>query len=232
MKTRLLIFFIALRMLATAEEKPAPAAPKKSGLIKYTPPKTAAGVRVDGDGGSRGIGEKLPSIYVLAPQHVALTTQPQPALYWFQTGPAASEFELTVTEPKKARPLLSLRAASKQEQGIHSVSLARQKITLEPRTSYQWSVALIPDPANRSKDVIASGIIQRVEAPAALAAKLEKAEPADRAALYAEAGYWYDALQSISLAIAAEKDAGKKASLTRTRASLLDQATLPAAVKR
>ena len=226
----------------SAQEKPAstptpapaatPAPPKKGGLMKYTPPKTAKGGRVDGDGGSRGGGDKLPSIYVLAPKHVALTTQAQPALFWYQTGAAVSEFELTVTEPKKAQPLVSVRASSKLEEGIHSVSLARQKTSLDPKISYQWSVALIPDPANRSKDVIASGTIERVELPADLAAKLEKASPAERASLYAEGGYWYDALQAISTAIGGEKDAGRKAELTRARATLLGQADLPAAVKR
>ncbi len=240
---RLLLCLTLTALTASAEEKPAPPAtpappaatpapPKKSGLIKYTPPKTSKGSRVDGDGGSRAGGMKLPSIYVLAPQHAGLTTQAQPALFWFQTGAAVSEFELTVTEPKKAQPLLSVRASSKLEEGIHSVSLARQKITLDPGTSYQWSVALIPDPANRSKDVVASGIIQRVEAPAGLAAKIEKAAPSERAAIYAEGGFWYDALQSISTAIGGEKDASRKAELTRARASLLEQANLPASVKR
>ena len=45
----------------------------------------------------------------------------------------------------------------------------------------------------------------------------------ERAAIYAEAGYWYDALQSISLAIAAEP---KNAGLHKLRASLLEQGKL------
>ena len=238
-----LLCLLVTALPSLAAEKPGPPAPpkapaatptppKKGGLIIYTPPKTPKGLRVDGDGGSRAGGVKLPSIYVLAPQHAGLTTQAQPALFWYQTGAAVSEFELTVTEPKKAQPLLSVRASSKLEEGIHSVSLARQKITLDPGTSYQWSVALIADAENRSKDVVASGIIQRVEAPAALAAKIGKASPAERAAIYAEGGFWYDALQSISTAIGGEKDASRKADLTRARASLLEQANLPAAVKR
>jgi hypothetical protein len=234
MKTpRSLLMALALAALpAFAQEKPAATPPAKKGLIVYAPPKTPKGARVDGDGGSRAGGVKLPSIYVLAPRHVALTTQAQPALFWYQTGAAVSEFELTVTEPKKAQPLLNVRASSKLEEGMHSVSLARQKTSLAPKTTYQWSVALIADPANRSKDVIASGIIERVEPPAALAAKIEKASHAERAALYAEGGYWYDALQSISIAIGAEKEPARKTELTRARAALLNQADLPAAVKR
>ena len=206
-----------------------PAPPKRS-LLKFTPPKSAGGgARVDGDGGSRGGTDKLPSIYVLAPKQIALTTQAQPALFWFQNGPANAGFELTLTEPKKPEPLLSLKGAEKQEAGTHSVSLARQKVSLTPNIDYQWSVALIPDPKNRSKDLVASGSVRRVAAPADLAAKIEKAEPADRAALYAEAGFWYDALQSISMAIgdaAKKKDAAAVADLKKLRASLLDQGSL------
>jgi hypothetical protein len=56
-----------------------------------------------------------------------------------------------------------------------------------------------------------------------LAAKIEKASQVERAAIYAEAGFWYDALQSISLAIAAEP---KNAGLHKMRAALLEQGKL------
>lgn len=215
---------------ASADAKATPA-PAKRSLLKYTPPKSAGsgGPRVDGDGGSRAGGEKLPSIYVLAPKQIALTTQAQPALFWFQTEASNTGFELTVTEPKKAEPLLSLKGEDKQTGGTHSVSLAKHKVTLTPGVNYQWSVALVPDAKNRSKDLVASGHVKRVEAPADLAAKIEKAAPADRAAIYAQAGYWYDALQSISIAIgeaAKNKDANTIGELKKMRASLLEQGDL------
>jgi hypothetical protein len=213
-----------------ADTKSTPA-PARRNLLKYTPPKSAgpAGPRVDGDGGSRGDKEKLPSIYVLAPKQIALTTQAQPALFWYQTEASAAGFELTVTEPKKAEPLLSLKGEDKQAGGTHSVSLAKHKVTLAPNVSYQWSVALVPDAKNRSKDLVASGYVKRVEAPADLAAKIDNASAADRAAIYAQAGYWYDALQSISIAIGEatkNKDAAAVADLRKLRASLLDQGDL------
>lgn len=213
-----------------AEETPAPAAPpapaKKLGSLKYTPPKTGGGSRMDGDGGSRGGGEKMPSIYVLAPEHLALTTQAQPSLFWFQTLPAKAEFELTLTEPKKSKPLLNVGGGAADKAGIRSLSLARHGVTLAPGVAYNWSVAIIADPKNRSKDVIASGMIKRVEEPADLAKSVAAAAPEERAVLYAQSGFWYDALQSISTAIAANP---KNANLHQLRASLLDQAKLPQA---
>ena len=88
----------------------------------------------------------------------------------------------------------------------------------------------MPDPRNRSKDLVASGYVKRVEAPADLTAQIEKATaPADRAAIYAQAGFWYDALQSISIAIgeaAKAKDTNSVSELKKLRASLLDQGEL------
>ncbi len=217
---------------APAVPVPAAPAPAKRKTLNFTAPKNAGptGPRVDGDGGSRTGGEKLPYICVLSPKQIALTTQAQPALFWFQTEPSNAGFELTVTEPKKAEPLLSLKGSEKQAGGTHSVSLAKNKVTLTPNVSYQWSIALVPDPKNRSKDLIASGYVKRIEAPADLTAQLAKTPAqADRAALYAQAGYWYDALQSISLAIgeaAKKKDTAAVGELKRLRASLLEQGDL------
>src|SRR5579871_2422271 len=77
----------------TPEQKPAAAAATPAATestptakhvrLKYAPPKIAvAGTRVDGDGGSRGSRDKLPSLYVLAPNHTGLTTREQPSLFW------------------------------------------------------------------------------------------------------------------------------------------------------
>ncbi len=202
----------------------APAAPAKRGLLKYSPPKAAAtGTRIDGDGASRGSGDKLPSLYVLAPNHTALTTREQPSLFWYQTGPAKTRFELTLTEPKKPKPLLKVASDKSEQPGIHRISLEKQGVMLKPGVAYKWTIAWVPDPANRSQDVIASGTIQRVEPDAALKAGLADAKGFDKVALYAQNGIWYDALESLSNEIDA---APKNKDLRAQRAALLDQAGL------
>ena len=202
----------------------APAAPAKRGLLKYSPPKTAAsGTRIDGDGASRGSGAKLPSLYVLAPNHTALTTREQPSLFWYQTGPAKTRFEVTLTEPKNPKPLFKVGTDKSDQAGIHRISLAKQKITLKPGVSYKWTVAWVPDPANHSQDVVASGSIQRIEPDAKLTAGLADAKGLDKVALYAQSGIWYDALEALSNEIDA---APKNKDLRAQRAALLEQAGL------
>lgn len=228
MKTLPLIIaaaFLATHASAQTAAEPAKAAPpaKKRSLFDYTPPKNVTtGTRIDGDGGSRGKGEKLPSLYVLAPNHTALTTREQPSLFWYQTAAANTHFELTLTEPKNPKPLLKV-ATDKADGGIHRVSLAKHGVSLKPGVAYKWTVAWVPDAANRSQDVIASGSIQRIEPEAKLTAALADAKGLEKAAVYAQHGIWYEALETVSNEIDA---APKNKELHAQRAALLDQAGL------
>jgi hypothetical protein len=165
-------------------------------------------------------------LIALVPNHVALTTQAQPSLFWFQSKPAKAKFEVTVVEPKKPKPLLSLAAPEADKPGIHRVKLAKYKVELQPDVAYEWSVAIVPDAENRSRDVIAKGVLKRISPPGDLASRVEKADDLERAAIYAEAGIWYDAFEAVSNAIDAHPD---DASLRAQRASLLRQVGLPEA---
>lgn len=176
-------------------------------------------------GGARGGGDET-SLLALVPDHAALTTSAQPSLFWFQSKPTKAKLELTLVEPKKAKPLLSLTNSQTTKAGIQRIKLAKQKVELQPNVTYEWSVAIVSDPENRSKDIIAKGVIKRIQAPSDLAGKLENKEDVDRAAIYAEGGIWYDALEAISNAIDAHPD---DASLRAQRGALLQQIGLPEA---
>lgn len=221
---------------APADAKPAAgAAPvAKRGLLKYTPPKTAAGgARIDGDGGSRGPDVKLPSISVLAPKEAAVTTNEQPSLFWFQNGPMpekvikTARVEVTLLDPKNPKPLLKVTSpltGDKQAgSGLRRVALGKQKVSLQPGVTYKWTVALIPDPANRSQDVITSASIQRIEPSKELAEALKGAASGDKAAVYAQNGVWYDAIEAITADI--DKNP-KNADLRKLRGELLKQGGL------
>jgi hypothetical protein len=207
----------------------APAAPAKRSLLKYTAPKGAAtGVRIDGDGGSRGTEDKdrLPALYVLVPNQAALTTQEAPSLFWFQSAGADRRFEVTLNEPKNPKPLLKVGSEKSEKAGIHRISLAKQNVTLKPGITYKWTVAWVPKPDNRSLNVVAGGSIKRVEADASLTAALADAKGADKASVYAQNGIWYDALEAISNAIEAAPDDKE---LRALRAELLEQVGLKVA---
>jgi hypothetical protein len=193
--------------------------------VRFRPPtKAAPAVRVTG--GSRGNGAAAITLDVLAPDDVGWTTQEQPSLFWYQSKPADARFELTLLEDNKVKPLVQVTIERSTKAGIQRLKLSDYAVKLAPEVEYQWVVALVSDPDNRSSDLVASGMIKRVEIPGDLKTKLETAVPSSLPGLYAEAGIWYDALATLSDQIEAHpEDSALKAS----RADLLRQVGLKVA---
>jgi hypothetical protein len=183
----------------------------------------APGGRVGG--GTRGVtGRDVFVLSVMAPDHRALTLSEQPSLYWYISGDTALPIELAIADPDGTQPLLETRLPSPARRGIHRIRLADYPVKLEPRVAYRWSVTVVADPNRRSRDILASGTIERVEPSPALAARLQSARKDDLPFIYAEEGIWYDALAALSDLI---DSAPEDAELQRQRAALLTQARLP-----
>ncbi len=177
-------------------------------------------------GGSRGEKDDVPKLRLLVPDGKGITTQAAPNLYFYLSKPAQTSCEITVTEPRHAKPLFAQKTPVLKQSGILTIRLAKYGIEFKPGITYRWSVAMVLDPENRSQDVVVNGIIQRVEPAAELTAELAKASDADKAAVYAEHGIWYDALESISEQILkSPHDPG----LRNERASLLKQVGIDSA---
>ena len=199
--------------------QPAPAG------VKFRPMVTGApSVRVTG--GSRGTGDATIALDVLAPDDIGVTTQEQPSLFWFQSKPAVAKFELTLLQENKVKPIVQVMIERSTKAGIQRLKLSDQGAKLAPGVEYQWVVALVTDPENRSSDQVASGVIKRVEPAADLKEKISKATPSSLAGVFAEAGIWYDALSVLSDQIEAHPE---NKSLRTTRSDLLRQVGLKAA---
>jgi hypothetical protein len=190
----------------------------------YKPPmRGAPGGRVGG--GTRGVaGRDVFVLSVLAPDHKALTVSDQPALYWFISSDTSLPIELAIADPNATEPLLETRLPSPAPRGVHRIRLADFAVKLEPGVAYRWSVTVVPDANRRSRDILASGTIERVEPSAVLAARLQSARTGDLPFIYAEEGIWYDALAVLSDLIDGAPENGD---LQRQRAALLSQARLP-----
>ena len=206
---------------------PAPTAPPKSssttkaavpsleGTLIYKPTgRGAPAGRVDA--GSRGDGGEVASLYVLAPEHVGLTTRSQPTLFWFQTAPARLPFEISILKPGDPAPLLLVRRPDAAASGFQHLDLADHSVSLAPGVDYQWVVALVRDPQSRSRDIISSGWIRHVGSKDDLRA----ADPA----VYAAEGIWYDAVSALFEKIAAHP---QNPQLAADRRGLLTQVGLP-----
>jgi hypothetical protein len=214
-----------------SKKKPASPGPEQKkkktattvGMPVYKPPlRGAPGGRVGG--GTRGIFNELIFLCVLAPDHVGLTVQEQPHIYWFVSKLTTYPIEFTIIENQAVKPLLEKRIRSPEKPGVQYIRLSDHGVHLRQNVQYKWFLALVPDPDRRSKDILAGGVIERVEFPETVRVKLDQAGEARQHYVYAEAGLWYDALSAISDLIDTSPN---DTVLRKQRASLLEQVGLP-----
>ena len=89
MKRAAILLALALALPAAwAQQPPQQASTDADKPPVYVPPQRGAPSRRVG-GSSRGAGDNLPSVMVLVPDHVGLTTSDTPALYWYLSKPTA-----------------------------------------------------------------------------------------------------------------------------------------------
>jgi hypothetical protein len=200
---------------------------KPENMPIYRPPlRGAPAGRVAG--GPRGFNKKSPYLCTLVPEHVGLTIEAQPCLYYFLATETDLSIEFTIIKKDAVYPLLETRMRPPHTAGIHAVCLADYGKHLERGIQYKWFVALIPDEKHRSKDILAAGAIELVAVSPELKDILQKANSIEAASAYAEKGIWYNALSSLSATV--EKKPDDKF-LAKQRAFLLEQVGLSEAAR-
>jgi hypothetical protein len=130
----------------------------------------------------------------------ALTVSGYPTIFVSLPQTSAKEAEFFLKEGDKDEMLYETTVTLPSNSGIVSVSLPDNGTlpALEVGKTYHWYFLMICNPQDRAGDLAVDGQIQRVEPSPNLVAELKNAPPRDRAALYAEAGFWYDAINSIA----------------------------------
>jgi len=218
----LLTGFVAATF-APAAEAQAQSGNSEAAPPAYTPPARGAPQRRVG-GSSRGAGDALPSVMLLVPDHVGLTASENPALYWYISKPTSVRVEVTLIDEKGETPLIEYAVQNATGPAVHRIDLAAHKVALKPDVEYQWSISVVPNPNERSNDVMAGGALKRVAEPQKITARRAAGAPKDELArLYAGEGLWYDAIAAYSELI--ESRPGDRA-LREQRAALLEQVGL------
>ncbi len=218
-----IVAVLALAALALGTPEPSQSQTQAAAVPVYKPPLLGApGGRVGG--GTRGPARDVFILSALAPNHTGLTAVDQPTLYWFISNVTQYPVEVSVVDDQGSDPLVETRVPSPSQPGVQRIRLADFGVRLKPGVAYRWFVAVVPDPARRSKDILAGGTIQRVDPSEELKKKLAQAGKADLPFLYAEAGFWYDCLSALSEQIEA---APQDSALRKQRAAMLAQVGLP-----
>ncbi len=174
--------------------------PEVKELRIYIPPNRGAKkVRVGAS--TRGARLTLPVIHALAPDDpVGLTTQAQPVLAWYLSEEVDSriEIEIALIDDSSVEPVLELTVEPPVAPGIQTLRLGDHGLSLEKGQVYRWFVALVPDPEQRSNDVITSGAIERVDRDPALERELASVDASEAYRVLARRGIWYDAFAAVS----------------------------------
>ena len=126
--------------------------------------------------------------------HTGLTTSASPTLYYYASRAVSLPVVLAIRAPNEPRPLIETTLPPPRAEGIYPLNLATYRAQLQPGILYTWSVSVTVDPRTPSDDVVASATIMRVAADAAVDGAARTVPPARRAAIYAQAGLWYEAV--------------------------------------
>ncbi|NEO36597.1 MAG: DUF928 domain-containing protein [Moorea sp. SIOASIH] len=185
---------------------------------EYEPPedeKTADKETTTNTGTTRGCDEGDIPLTVLASQnYVGQTTSTHPTFAWFVPDSKSLELTFTIYSRGSDGKFTKVRSISLQSSpGIMKLSpFPEGEPGLSVGKDYFWQVVILCDPSYPSSAVVDRVQIEVVEMPPDLQEKLDNAvDSAEKADLYAEAGFWYNALDE-ALKLAEESKLGVVAS--------------------
>jgi hypothetical protein len=145
---------------------------------------------------------------------LGLTTQAQPTLWFFVPKAMISSVEFSL-QNEAGKDLYRTRLTPPDRAGIVPVQLPATA-TLETNQKYRWffKMKFQCNPTRPVQSAHTEGWIQRVDS-AGLVDRLKQATPEERAALYAEKGYWFDTVTALAeLRLANPNDAEVAANWT------------------
>jgi hypothetical protein len=169
------------------------------GQLPVWVPRVRQGAPASRVGGATRGRDKTVTIQTLVPEvdEAALTLAAQPQLYWHLSSETTHVVNFTLLDPSAADPMIDEMIEGPFAAGVQVLSLTDYEIQLEPGRKYEWFVAVVPDPENRSADTVARGAIVRVKDPE-LASQVASSEPDAAVELWARSGIWYEALDVVS----------------------------------
>jgi hypothetical protein len=179
-----------------------PTPPVSAPLPDSTPvwvPRIRVGAPASRVGGATRARQKAVTIQTLVPEvdEAALTLAAQPKLYWHLSAETSHPVNFTLIDANATDPIVDEMITGPFAAGIQVLSLADYEAQLEPGRNYEWFVAVVHDPENRSADAVARGAIARVADPG-LVSQVASSEPDAAAGLLAQSGIWYEALDVVS----------------------------------
>ncbi len=122
------------------------------------------------------------------------SSRPKFLVYVPQTSAQTMEFSLF---DDKMNGVYQMNLPVSNRTGLVSIELPENAPSLVKDKPYYWTVALVCNPNERTKDMVVGGWIEHSELNDSLKQELAKARGLERASLYAQKGFWYDAVNTL-----------------------------------
>jgi hypothetical protein len=168
----------------------------------YQPP-TGVGAPARREGaGARGCvyGGELAKLIALMPaENVGWTTAGYPRFYWYLPLNQASFVQFTL-ETATGEMIYQTQLPVTPDSGVMSLKLpaAAGISPLQEGDRYRWQVELFCNPDAPQGELQVEGWVEHQVPEPELAAKLTEATGSEQIALYAQNGYWFDALDGLA----------------------------------
>lgn len=206
--------------------QPAAAAAGQPPKIRFKPPAGIGSASNAVAGGTRGATREL-VIFVAAPSQVGLTASAQPDLYWYVSRPLTLAPEFMLVEVGGTQALVERKLTLPTTAGFQRIALKDLGVELQEGREYMWQISLGSNARGGSGGLIdASGRVRRQALPAELAGKVAAEDTLAAAAVYAESGYWYDAVMRL------RDKAGRTGGFSEPEIGLFESAGLGQLIRR
>ncbi len=168
-------------------------APATATNFRYVPPsRRGAPARTQG-GGSRGCDQESVPVTLLAPpDHVGLTTQARPKLFWYSANDSMLPMQISLVEPGVSEPIWVTQVPTGSA-GFNHIQIPDTVPELVAGRRYRWTVTRLCNVRRPSNNTYARGWIERV-VTTEIPSNIQALSPSDRVKSYAESGIWYDAV--------------------------------------
>jgi len=103
-----------------------------------------------------------PKLMAIVPDHVGLTVQKSPVLYFYISQATSRPILFTFVDSRRIPPLYEGHLPPPTRPGFVAIRLADLHIMLEEEVQYRWYVAVKRDPKSHGSDIVAGGVIERV----------------------------------------------------------------------
>jgi hypothetical protein len=161
-----------------------------------SPKGTAGGSRPAHSDCSSRISTKGRFLALSAQRFISLTSEAQPSFWVYVPHTTARSLEFSLLDDQQ-NGIYQTSVQLEPRAGLVKLTLPADQVSLTEGKIYSWTAALICNPKCRTDDWLVQGWVRRQALPPDFDRRLQTATAQQRLQLYAEAGFWYDTLNTL-----------------------------------